>query len=236
MQEQNIQIGRIPAVVYGTGSENVWLFIHGKQGCKEEGASFAETACANGWQVISIDLPEHGERRGGAEELVPWTVVPELRSVMEYIRKRWRRTALRATSIGAWFALLAFGDAPPEQALLVSPVLDMEALIRRMMDWAGVTEAELEARRTIPTAFGETLSWDYWQYVRAHPIQSWDCPTAILYAVGDALTERETLEDFAARFGCALTVYEEGEHWFHTPEQLDVLRRWTLTNLEEDSL
>ena len=93
MQEQNIQIGRIPAVVYGTGSENVWLFIHGKQGCKEEGASFAETACANGWQVISIDLPEHGERRGGAEELVPWTVVPELRSVMEYIRKRWRRTA-----------------------------------------------------------------------------------------------------------------------------------------------
>ena len=226
MQEQNIQIGRIPAVVYGTGSENVWLFIHGKQGCKEEGASFAETACANGWQVISIDLPEHGERRGGAEELVPWTVVPELRSVMEYIRKRWRRTALRATSIGAWFALLAFGDAPPEQALLVSPVLDMEALIRRMMDWAGVTEAELEARRTIPTAFGETLSWDYWQYVRAHPIQSWDCPTAILYAVGDALTERETLEDFAARFGCALTVYEEGEHWFHTPEQFAVLKDW----------
>ena len=226
MQERKIQIGRISAVVYGAESENVWLFIHGKQGCKEEGASFAKTACANGWQVISIDLPEHGERRGGPEELVPWTVVPELRSVMEYIRKRWRRAALRATSIGAWFSLLAFADAPPEQALLVSPVLDMETLIRRMMDWAGVTEAELEARRTIPTAFGETLSWDYWQYAKAHPVQCWDCPTAILYAGGDTLTEWETAENFAARFGCALTVYDEGEHWFHTPEQLRILTDW----------
>ena len=56
---------------------------------------------------------------------------------MEYIRKRWRRTALRATSIGAWFALLAFGDAPPEQALLVSPVGDQKRIATPAVAVAG---------------------------------------------------------------------------------------------------
>ena len=110
--------------------------------------------------------------------------------------------------------------------MFVSPVLDMVTLIRRMMDWANVTEAELKGRQTIPTDFGETLSWDYWQYAKAHPIQHWNCPTAILYAGGDNLTERETAESFTARFGCDLTVYEGGEHWFHTSEQLRVLTDW----------
>ena len=41
-------------------------------------------------------------------------------------------------------------------------------------------------------------------------------------------------EAFAARFHAGLTVMEGGEHWFHTPAQMEVLRRWTLTNLEED--
>lgn len=227
MEERRTTIGSIPAVVYGTPSENVWLFVHGKQGRKEEGKIFAEVVCPQGWQVVAIDLPGHGERTDeGLENFDPWHTVPELRTVMEYIRKGWRRAALRATSIGAWFSMLAFGDCPPERALFVSPVLNMEALIARMMEWAGVTEQELETKRNIPTAFGETLSWDYWQYAKANPIQSWNCPTAILYAGKDTLTDRRTAEDFSVRFRGALTVYDEGEHWFHTPEQLQVMKNW----------
>jgi hypothetical protein len=30
-----------------------------------------------------------------------------------------------------------------------------------MMNWANVTEAELEHRKIIPTDFGEELSWEY---------------------------------------------------------------------------
>ena len=227
MEEIRFNIGAIPAVAYGAPSERVWLFVHGKQGRKEEGQLFAQTVCPNGWQVISIDLPGHGERAGeGMAAFDPWHVVPELRTVMDALRKRWKHVALRATSIGAWFSMLTFEDAQPERALFVSPVLDMDALITRMMGWAGVTEAELKARGTIPTDFGETLDWSYRQYAKDHPIQRWDCPTAILYAGGDTLTERETVETFAERFGCGLTVYSEGEHWFHTPEQLCVLKDW----------
>ena len=109
----------------------------------------------------------------------------------------------------------------------------MEGLIRDMMGWAGVSEAQLEAAGELDTPFGETLSWPYLQYVRAHPVSRWPTPTALLYASGDAMLRRTAVEDFARRFGGALTVLEGGEHWFHTPEQLAALHRWESNVLEQ---
>lgn len=37
---------------------------------------------------------------------------------------------------------------------------------------------------------------------------------------------RDTVDRFARRFRCSLTAAEGMEHWFHTPEQLAVLRQW----------
>lgn len=95
----------------------------------------------------------------------------------------------------------------------------MEKLICDMMKWANVTEDELHARGEIPTEFGETLSWDYLCYVRAHPIV-WSVPSRILYGEHDNLTSFETISDFAKRIGAPLTVMKGGEHWFHTEEQM----------------
>lgn len=227
MKEAVYNIGQIPALLCGSEADRAYLFVHGKHGCKEEAREFAGAVCPKGWQVLSVDMPEHGARKGGAGTFDPWHAVPELQAVMAHARMRWKRVALRATSIGAWFSMLAFGMEPPERSLFVSPVLDMAGLIRTMMGWAGVTEAELEERGEIGTAFGETLSWRYYQYAKAHPVEAWSSPTAILYAGGDGLTSRRTVDAFAARFGCDLTVLENGEHWFHTAEQLAFLRQWT---------
>ena len=60
----------------------------------------------------------------------------------------------------------------------------------------------------------------------------WDVPTRILYAGRDELVERESIEYFTRRFGAELTVMEEGEHWFHTEEQLKVLRQWIREGLD----
>ena len=109
----------------------------------------------------------------------------------------------------------------------------MEALIRKMMGWAGVTEARLAREGTIPTDFGQTLSWEYLQYVRANPIRRWTAPTAILYGGRDHLTDRETIETFAGRWNCRLTAEPAGEHWFHTPEQLAAVDRWQRAALAE---
>ena len=95
-----------------------------------------------------------------------------------------------------------------------------------MMSWAGVSEERLRAEREIATPFGETLSWDYLEYVRAHPVVKWASPTSILYGDRDNLTECGVLDSFVRRFGCALSVMKDGEHYSHAPEQLACLRSW----------
>lgn len=226
MKEKRITVQEIPAVLYGNSSEKLFLYIHGKMGCKEEAARFAQIVCPRGYQVLSMDLPGHGERTGEMERFVPWEVVPELQAVYGFARQHWQKISLYANSIGAYFSLLAFREAKPEKSLFVSPILDMEKLIRDMMGWAGVTREQLKAAGEIPTAFGETLSWKYLTYAAEKRITKWDIPTAILYAGQDHLTARKTVDDFARRFGCTVTVMEYGEHWFHTEEQLAVLDAW----------
>lgn len=226
MRQEHCSAAGVPAILWGEPAENVYLFVHSQGGSKEGAEAFSALACGGGWQVLSIDLPGHGARTAEADSFDPWHAVPELRRVMDFARARWKRAALRADSIGAWFSLLAFADIPPARSLFVSPVLDMERLIEAMMRRAGVTEDRLERERTIPTDFGQTLSWDYLQYVRRHPVTRWESPTCILCAARDELAEPAAAEDFARRFSCRLTVTTEGEHWFHTPRQLEILAAW----------
>jgi len=226
MQQQEIAIGGVPAVLWGEPAKRGFLFVHGQGGSRLEGGAFASRAEAAGWQVLSLDLPGHGLRQGTGEELTPGAAAPELRRAMAFARERWEEVSLRATSIGAYCSMLAFQDAPPAESLFLSPVVDMEALILRMMAWAGVDEPRLEREKEIPTDFGQTLSWRYLTCVREHPIRRWPGPTAVLWAEGDELIPREDIDGFRRRFPCRLTVYPGGEHWFHTPEQLAVVEEW----------
>lgn len=226
MIKQKTKIHDIPALICGAKSDQVFLSIHGQGGNKEEAAVLSDIVCSNGWQVLSIDLPEHGERKNAEKQFYPWVCVPELVQVMEYAKSNWRTVSLYANSIGAWFSMLAFQKERLNQSLFVSPVVDMEKLIRNMMLWAGVTENQLAEEKLIPTNFGQTLSWQYLCYVREHPIEHWDSNTHILYAGQDNMVDRNTIDMFVQQNNCHLTVMENGEHWFHTPEQLQFLTNW----------
>ncbi len=232
MKKGNFQINGIPSILFGEPSNHLYLFIHGQSGCKEEAETFAEIAGGYGWQVLSIDLPEHGERKNEKHTFDPWHAVPDLLAVMSYAKSHWDWIAIRANSIGAWFSMLSFASENLKECLFVSPILDMHQLIQNMMLWADVSENQLELEHTIPTSFGQTLSWEYLSYVKKHPITKWSVPTEILYGGKDNLTEQSIVENFARYFGCRLTIMENGEHWFHTPEQLKVLDQWTINILQ----
>ena len=75
---EHLLIGGVPAVLYGSQAAQGYLFLHGQMGCKEEAEAFAQVVCPKGRQVLSIDLPGHGARRGQGGELLPWTAVPEI--------------------------------------------------------------------------------------------------------------------------------------------------------------
>ena len=93
-----------------------------------------------------------------------------------------------------------------------------------------MTRRELERRGEIPTEFGETLSWEYLNWVQANPV-AWRVPTAILYGERDTLISRRMLNAFLGKTAGRLTVVKNGEHWFHTPEQMEKLARWERANL-----
>ena len=228
MRVERFTIGRIPAVLYGSPADRAYLFLHGQMGHKEEAATFAQVVCPKGYQVLSIDLPGHGARRGREEVLAPWTAVPDILAAVHWAQNRWESLSLRANSIGAYFAMLAI-DAPA-RSLLVSPVLDMERLILDMMSWAGVTEEQLEAQGEIATSFGQTLSWPYLCWVREHPPRRWPSSIYILYGSRDTMIPRRSVEEYARRHHAQLTVAEDGEHWFHTAEQLAILHNWEMAS------
>ena len=221
--KREFMLGSVPVVIYGEESARVFLFVHGLHGCKEEAARFAAVAVPRGWEVLAMDLPEHGGRKDG-KRLVPWDVIPELQSVLRYAGGRYATIAVHATSIGAWFSMHAFADARIEKCLFVSPLVDMPAMIRGMMAAAGVDRARLKREKEIPTDAGQTLSWDCLCFAEAHPARALCPDTAVLYGGADTTVPRETIDRFVRDNECRLTVMPDGEHWFHTDAQLAYMR------------
>ena len=189
------------------------LYIHGK------GGSAAE--CEH-YRPLFPDLEVFGL---DYRTFTPWETGPEIHTTVKELKAEYENIVLIANSIGAFFSMNARINAMIEKAFFISPIVDMEKLICDMIQWANVTEEELKSKGVIRTGFGEDLSWDYLCYVRSHPIR-WKVPTQILYGGNDNLTSYETVHSFAERHNAALTVMEDGEHWFHTEKQMQFLDDW----------
>lgn len=225
MRNEPMKINQIPAILWGEKSDRAYIFVHGRLSCKEDARDFAEIATESGYQVLSFDLPEHGDRKDSGYPCDVQNGVHDLGIIGEYARQNWRNIGLFASSLGAYFSLLAYKNVPLESCLFLSPVLDMERLIQNMMKWSGVSEELLKEKRKVQTPTGE-LDWEYYRYVKEHPVNQWDAPTAILYGSEDDVTERDVVNDFVNRFHGDLTVLQGSEHYFHTEEQLGVFRQW----------
>lgn len=189
------------------------LYIHGKGGNASESTHYENLFpdC----KVIGLDY----------KTFSPWETGKEIHEAVVSLKTEFESIILIANSIGAFFCMNANLNGLIEKAYFISPVVNMEKLICDMMQWANVTEAELEQRKIIPTDFGEELSWEYLCYVRAHPL-NWKVPTSILYGEKDNLTSLETIRAFAEKQGASLTVMKGGEHWFHTEEEMKFLDEW----------
>ncbi len=193
--------------------ENFTIYVHGKGGSAEDAGHYQALFPQD--EVIGFDYRSQ----------TPWEAREEFPAFFAERRKACRRLTLVASSLGAYFALCSLDETLVDRAYFISPVVDMEALIRRLMQRAKVTEQELAEKLEIPTNLGETLSWRYFCYAREHPIL-WNVPTRILYGECDSLVSIETISAFAARHQADLTVMPGGEHWFHTAEQMRFLDHW----------
>ena len=195
METEITTIGRVEAIILGERSRKVFLFVHGQGGNKEEAIPFAEIAVSKGYQVIGIDLPVMVQ---------PWEVSAMLNEVKEYLYQNYDSVCIRANSIGAWFSLLSFQDTVIDQALFVSPILNMRVFIEGMQEKDDT----------------------YYDWVIKHPIEQWTADTFILRPKIDLVVNDKVYDSFISKFECQVQEVENGEHWVHTPEQLLAMQQW----------
>ena len=195
--------------------KNAVIYIHGKGGSASESEHYKPLFpdC----DVIGLDY----------KTFSPWETGKEIHAAVKKLKTEYDSVILIANSIGAFFSMNAGIDSVLEKAYFISPIVDMEKLILDMMTWAKVTEEDLKQQGVIQTDFGEDLSWEYLCYVRDHPVE-WNVPTDILYGSRDELTSYDTISTFAEKHHANLTVMKNGEHWFHTEEQMRFLDNWII--------
>lgn len=189
------------------------LYIHGRGGSPDEAEHYRPLF--PNCDVLGFDYCAD----------TPWAAQQEFPIAFAQVSRGYDRVILLANSIGAYFSICALPQEKIARAYFISPIVDMQRLIMDMMGWAHVSEEELRSVGSIATNFGETLSWDYLCWTRSHPAR-WQVPTSIAYGGRDYLTSRTTIAAFAGSCGARLSIMQDGEHWFHTPEQMAFLDAW----------
>ena len=229
MKIERIKINNIPSLIWGEKSKKVFIAIHGNMSNKEDEVIkiLANRVVSKGYQVLSFDLPEHGERKDDTNYLCKvQNCVKDLKQIVEFAKKNYVEINLWACSMGAYFSLLAYKDEDIKQSVFLSPVVNMKAIIDNMIIWSNTTVEDLKAKQEIKTDFGQTLYWDYYEYVKNNPITNWNKKTFVLYGNKDNLQNENIIKDFCNNFNCSLSILENGEHYFHTEEQLKLYGNW----------
>ena len=197
---------------------------------KESAETFARIAENKGYQTISFDLPEHGERKSENYRCDIWNGISDLHQISFYTFANWKSVSLFACSLGAYFSLQAYKDITFEKCFFLSPIVNMEYLIKNMFQWFHVTEEMLYTKREIPTPI-DTLSWDYFQYVKKNPVTRWNSPTYILYGGKDNLQSLQVIENFTKSNSVLLTISEQSEHSFMGKGDDRIIKSWICDNL-----
>lgn len=228
MKKVRFQIGGIPALLWGEPSDRLFIAVHGNMSSKEDTVIqlFAEQATAQGFQVLSFDLPEHGDRKNDGSCCKVQNCMEELAAVMDFAKTITDKIGLFACSMGAYFSLLAYREEKLGPCFFLSPVVNMKILIDSMMEAFHISEEELSQKREIAIPDGPVFYWDYYRYVESHPIEVWDKKTTILHGSDDRISDPAVVLDFAQKFQCKIQWVDRGEHFFYTEIQLYEYKKW----------
>ena len=229
MKTEKININGIPSIIWGESSSKVLVAIHGNMSNKEDEVIkiLARKVVRKGYQLLSFDLPEHGERVNNKNYLCKvQNCVSDLNLIMKYAKTNFDEINLWACSMGAYFSLLAYKYENIKKCLFLSPIINMKIIIDNIMLCSNVNENELKEKQEVKTEFGQTLYWDYYKYVKDNPITNWNKETYILYGNKDNMQNEDIIKDFCNKFNGKLTILENGEHKNQKKDQISFYKNW----------
>ena len=100
MKKKYLKIDNIPAVIWGAGSSKVFLAVHGNKSNKEDIVieMLAKTAVNRGYQIVSFDLPKHGDRVYEDTLCNAQNCTEELLKIYDYVKGKYEKISLWACS------------------------------------------------------------------------------------------------------------------------------------------
>lgn len=231
MIKKSAKVQGIPVCIWGKTSKRVIIAVHGQDAHKEDPtiAILARQAAENGIQVLSFDLPGHGGNTQSSQTIDEY--IQTLKLIMQAAQMKWQKISLFACSIGAYFSLQAYQEESLDHVYFLSPIVNLFELIDDEMQREQITEEQLEREQEIETKNGMMLDWQYYNYVKTHPVISWEYPTYILFGGQDKFQSKTQIRKFVHDFQCKLKIEEDAGHYFHTKEELESYAAWLETSI-----
>lgn len=229
MKKQYLKINNIPLILWGDNSNKVIIAVHGNKSNKEDLVInlLATKACTKDYQIISFDLPEHGERIKDKDYICNiQNCVTDIKKIYKYAIENFETVDLWACSMGAYFSMVALQNEKVRNCYFLSPVVDMQKVIETLMQYANVTAEDLKREKVIKTNFGETLYYDYYEYVLNNPVEKWNFNTHIIYGENDNVQSYDLIKTFSERYSCDIFYAQKCNHYFSNQNEVENYVNW----------
>jgi len=199
--------------------KKVAVYIHGLYGSHEEADDYSYLK--NEYDVVGLDYQDSN----------PWEVSDTIRNEFDKITKGYKEVIIIANSIGAFYAYEYLSDYDIKHAFFISPVTNMHQLILNIMSSNNISLERLKEEKIVKIDDKTTVSYEYLKYLEKHK-DNWETPTDILYGEKDNIVSINDISSFLASHGNArLTVKQGAEHYFHTNEEKQFIKKWILKTL-----
>lgn len=222
---EEFTLNGIPALRWGEPGGRAVVGVHGKFANKFDPimALCGEVIASQGDQLITFDLPTHGDRNDD-KKFNAMAASPEVLAFTQLARSQSTEVSLLANSIGAYFSLCDTPAGTFKHAWLVSPLIDLEYYIRDVMAEYLVTEEQLAAETVIDTPRA-VLEWSYLRFVQEHPPRL-DIPCWIIRGDQDEMVPLNAISRFLKTPGCELVQIEGGRHFLGQLPYLNTVITW----------
>jgi len=189
------------------------LYVHGKKGNADEANHYKELF--KDYEIIGLDYKGQ----------FPDEVKEELINKYNELKDKYEDIILIGNSIGCFYILNAFEDRYNfEKVFFISPIIDLYELLRNWLKIFKVSEEELKEKGQVELPVG-LITYECFEYAKNYQIK-WNSKTYILYGENDNLMDKYIVDYFARHHNGEMTIMNNGEHWFHTDEQMLFLDNW----------
>lgn len=164
MTKEYLDIGGIPAKLYrAENAVGTVLAVHGFAGSKESAAieGLAALVCPRGLNVLTYDLPAHGERTESADQLNAERCIREMLMVEQYIKQSFAGDMYAfATSFGGMCLLFRLEQASDSftRIVLRVPAVNMAASLVRI---ASMTNRDFSMEKAREQGFVIRMAKEY---------------------------------------------------------------------------